>query len=244
MGLLEGRNAIVYGGGGSIGGAVARAFAREGATVHLAGRTQASLDAVADEIGADTAVLDALDEAAVEAHADAVGRIDVSMNLIAHPYTHGTPFAELDVEDFLAPAEVALRSSFLTARAAARRMIPRGSGAILFFGGTGAPMTDYHLGGTQVAFDAVESLRRLISAELGRYGIRAVSLITGGIFDGLPEGMPGRDEIVESALAQAMLPRTATYEDVGNAAVFAASDMGAALTAATINISCGAIVDY
>ena len=50
--LLEGKNAVVYGGGGKIGGAVARAFAREGATVHLAGRTAAPLDAVAGEIRA------------------------------------------------------------------------------------------------------------------------------------------------------------------------------------------------
>jgi NAD(P)-dependent dehydrogenase (short-subunit alcohol dehydrogenase family) len=48
--LLENRNAVVYGGGGSIGGAVAHAFAREGATVHLAGRTASTLDAVAADI--------------------------------------------------------------------------------------------------------------------------------------------------------------------------------------------------
>ena len=75
--LLEGRNAVIYGGGGAIGGAVARAFAREGATVHLSGRTQETLDAVAEDIRsrggvAETAVLDALDEEAVDAHADAM----------------------------------------------------------------------------------------------------------------------------------------------------------------------------
>ena len=75
--LLDARNAVIYGGGGSIGGAVARAFAREGARVHLAGRTQATLDAVADQIrsaggAAETAQVDALDERAVDEHADAV----------------------------------------------------------------------------------------------------------------------------------------------------------------------------
>jgi NAD(P)-dependent dehydrogenase (short-subunit alcohol dehydrogenase family) len=48
--LLENKNAVIYGGGGSIGGAVARAFAREGARVFLAGRTRAKLERVADEI--------------------------------------------------------------------------------------------------------------------------------------------------------------------------------------------------
>ena len=77
--LLESKNAVIYGGGGSIGGAVARAFAREGARVFLAGRTPATLDAVAEEIrsaggAAETAVVDALDENAVDEHADAVRR--------------------------------------------------------------------------------------------------------------------------------------------------------------------------
>ena len=71
--LLEDRNAVVYGGGGAIGGAVALAFAREGAKVFLAGRIPATLDRVAEEIStvggvAETARVDALDELAVEKH--------------------------------------------------------------------------------------------------------------------------------------------------------------------------------
>ena len=74
--LLEGKTAVIHGGGGAIGGAVARAFAAEGAPVHLAGRTRDRLEAVANDIGdaADVAVVDALDERAVAEHADAVGR--------------------------------------------------------------------------------------------------------------------------------------------------------------------------
>src|SRR3712207_9221337 len=68
--LLKDKNAVIYGGGGSIGGAVAREFAREGAKVFLAGRTRETLDAVANDIraaggSAEAAVLDALDERAV-----------------------------------------------------------------------------------------------------------------------------------------------------------------------------------
>lgn len=73
--LLGGKNAVIYGGGGSIGGAVARAFAREGANVSLAGRTKESLDKVASDIGkaggrAEVAEVDALDARAVERHMD------------------------------------------------------------------------------------------------------------------------------------------------------------------------------
>ena len=73
--LLANKNAVIYGGGGAIGTAVARGFAREGATVHLVGRTPPTLERAAEQIRADggtahTAVVDALDEAAVDAHAD------------------------------------------------------------------------------------------------------------------------------------------------------------------------------
>ena len=253
--LLEDKTAVIYGGGGAVGGAVARVFAREGARVFLAGRTLATLDAVAEDIraaggAAETAQVDALDEAAVDRHADAVaaeaGGIDVSFNLIAHPYTHGTPLAEMAVDDFMAPVETAARTTFLTARAAARHMIGQGSGVILAFGGPGdrsGPARDYYLGGTQVAFDAIETMRRQLSVELGKHGIRFVTLATGGIPETLPEDIEGRDAIVGMIEAQTMLGRAATLEDVGDAAAFAASDRARTMTAATINVSGGALVD-
>ena len=253
--LLEGRTAIIYGGAGSIGGAVARAFAREGATVHLAGRNLENVERVADEIrsvggAAEAAELDALDEEAVDRHADAVAAkadgIDISFNLIAHPYTHGTPLAEMDADDFMAPLETAARTTFLTARAAARHMIPRRSGVILAFGGPGdrsAPLRDYYLGGTQVAFDAIETMRRQLAVELGPHGIRVVTLASGGVPESVPGEAGARDEIVEMIEAQSLLGRAATLEDVGNAAVFAASDWARTLTAAIVNVSCGALID-
>jgi 3-oxoacyl-[acyl-carrier protein] reductase len=253
--LLDSKSAVIYGGGGSIGGAVARAFAREGARVFLAGRTSTTLEQVAGAIRArggvaETAVVDALDEQAVDRHADAVaaeaGGIDISFNLITHPHTHGTPLAEMAVDDFLAPLETAARTTFLTARAAARHMIPRRSGVILAFGGPGdrsGPMRDYYLGGTQVAFDAIETIRRQLAVELGPHGIRVVTLASGGIPESLAEGFDGREEIVDMIERQTLLGRAATLDDVGNAAVFAASDWARSMTAAIVNVSCGALVD-
>src|SRR5688572_14797407 len=107
--LLEHKNAIVYGGGGSVGGAVARAFAREGAKVFLAGRSRVKLGQVAEEIRstgglAETAQLDAIDEQAVNQHADTVaasaGGIDISFNLISVGDVQGTPLAEMSLQDF------------------------------------------------------------------------------------------------------------------------------------------------
>jgi 3-oxoacyl-[acyl-carrier protein] reductase len=251
--LLESKNAVIYGGGGSIGGAVAHAFAREGARVHLAGRTLDSLERMAQEIRsagglAETAQVDALDERAVDEHADAVaaeaGGIDISMNVISHPSKHGTPLAEMALEDFTGEVMAAVSTTFLTARAAARHMIPRGSGVILMFGGTGPPLRDYYIGGTQVALGAIDLMRRQLAAELGPHGIRVVTLRSGGVPESLPEDTEGREGIIERTIvSQTMLGRAATHEDVGNVAAFVASDRARAMTGATANISCGALVD-
>jgi len=92
--LLENKTAILYGGGGHVGAAVARAFAREGARVVLTGRTAATLDAVASQIDVDggrleTAQVDATDPHQVEAHfasvVDRTGGVDVSFNMWASP---------------------------------------------------------------------------------------------------------------------------------------------------------------
>jgi NAD(P)-dependent dehydrogenase (short-subunit alcohol dehydrogenase family) len=242
--LLKGKNAVVYGGGGSIGGAVARAFAREGAEVHLAGRTEAKLEAVAQEIRsaggtAHTATVDALDAAAVDAHAETVGRIDISFNAISHDDIQGTPMADMEVDDYLSPILTGARTNFLTWKAAARH----GAGVILVFGGSGPPMGDYHLGGLQAGLEVLESMRRQFSAENGKRGIRVVTLRTGGIGDSIPADFDGRDALVKSLEEMTMLGTLATLEDVGDVAAFVASDRARTMTAATVNVSCGALVD-
>ena len=232
---------------------MARAFAAEGARVHLAGRTLESLEAVAQEIrsaggAAETAQLDALDERAVDEHADAVaasaGSLDISFNLITHPSTHGIPLAEMAVEDYTGEVMTAVTTTFLTARAAARHMIRQGSGVILAFGGTGEPIRDYYIGGTQVALGAIDLMRRQLAAELGPHGIRVVTLSSGGVPESLPDGGKGLEDVIERTIvSQTMLGRAATLEDVGNVAAFVASDRARAMTGATANVSCGALVD-
>lgn len=250
--LLEGKNAVIYGGGGSIGGAVARAFAREGAKVHLAGRTMERLEEVAEEIRsaggmAETAQVDALDEAAVDEHADALaasaGGIDISFNLISHGDVQGTPLAEMSVEDFTRPVMTAVRTMFLTSRAAARHMIRQGSGVILAFGGYGDPLPGYYLGGLQVAFGAIEALRRNLACELGPHGIRVLTLQTGGVPESIPDSFDGREAITRDIEERTMLKRAATLDDVGKVAAFAASDHARTMTASVLNITCGSVVD-
>lgn len=233
-----------------IGGAVARVFAREGAHVFLAGRTLAKLDQVARQITAaggvaETAPVDALDEVAVDEHADAVaasaGSIDISFNLISHGDVQGTPLAEMRLADFERPVLTAVRTMFLTARAAARHMIRQRSGVILAFGGYADPLPN--LGGLQVAFGASESLRRSLACELGPHGIRVVTLQTGGVPQSLPERFAGSEAITADIVGRTMLKRAATLEDVGNVAAFAASDLARTITATALNITCGSVVD-
>jgi NAD(P)-dependent dehydrogenase (short-subunit alcohol dehydrogenase family) len=252
--LLAGKNAIVYGAAGGIGTALSTAFARAGATVHLTGRTAKTLDALAERIRldggvAETAVVDALDEEAVSRHADAVaaehGSVDISVCVIDIADHQGTPLVEMALEDFERPIRLAVRSTFLTARAAARHMTRQRSGVILTFGGDGGgqPMRDYSIGGLQVALNAVDFLRRQLAAELGRYGVRVLGLHTGGIAEGLPADFDGREAITDMLVAKTMLNRTATFADVGHVAVFAVSPLAASMTATSLNITCGAVSD-
>jgi 3-oxoacyl-[acyl-carrier protein] reductase len=250
--LLEGKNAVIYGGGGSIGKAVGHAFASEGANVHLAGQTLAKLEEAAQQIrrsggAAEAAQLDALDERAVDEHADAVaasaGSIDVSINVISLEEVFGTPLVDMTLEDFERPVLKATRSTFLTSKAAARHMIKQRSGVILMFGGYGDPLSDFYLGGFQVAFSAVDSLRRQLAAELGAHGIRVLTLQSAGVPETIPEAYEERGAITASIVSGTMLKRAATLEDVGNVAAFAASDHAAAMTATALNITCGSEVD-
>ena len=140
--MLKDKVAVIYGAGGAIGGAVARAFAREGADLYLTGRVRAPVEAVAKDIvsaggSAQAAEVDALDEQAVDEHLrsviDTAHRVDISFNAVGIPDTKivGVPLVDLDVEQFSLPIAAYATSYFLTARLAARHMIPNRSGVIM-----------------------------------------------------------------------------------------------------------------
>jgi 3-oxoacyl-[acyl-carrier protein] reductase len=260
--LLRNKTAVVYGGGGPIGGAVSRAFAAEGARVFLAGRTRAPLDRVAEDIAAaggeaEAVPVDALDEKAVDQHADAIagkaGGIDVSFNAVGRGDIHGTPVVDMPFDEFVSPAMIALRSQFLISRAAARHMTKRGSGVILAVTATTARMAIPEVGGTAVAFDAHESLCRQLASELGPKGVRVAWLLTTGIPEALKDpggpfpdygtgtgGMSG-EELVAWLQNKSMLRRLTTLREVGEVAAFLASDHASAMTGSGVNLTCGSI---
>jgi NAD(P)-dependent dehydrogenase (short-subunit alcohol dehydrogenase family) len=256
--LLENKNVVIYGGGGSIGGAVAREFAREGARVFLAGRTREPLEAVASDIetaggSAEAAVLDALDERAVEEHARAVastaGGIDVSFNLVTRGDVQGVPLVEMSTDDLLLAVVNGLRSNFVTARAAARRMIEQGSGVILALDSGSATLSPM-MGSTGPADAATDALVRNMAAEIGPQGVRVVGIWTAGLPETFSKeklaAVDGRFEddaafrgLIENLDRMRMTRRSPTLDQVAATAAFLASDRAGAVTGTFVNVTSG-----
>ena len=260
---LEGRTAVIHGGGGAIGGAVARAFAGAGARVYLTGRSRARLEAVASEIGdaAHVAEVDALDERAVAEHADAVaaeaGGIDIALNAVSFPYVSGTPFAEVAVEELMHPIDRFLRANLITAKAVEPHMTARGSGAILTLSTVGSRFARPGNLGFGTACAAIEQMTQRLAAELGPGGVRVVCLRPHAVPDAASHGSytgevfaplaAAAGVTVEELLArwgkdQTLLGRLPTLAQVADAAVFVASDGGGAINGSVVDLSCGSAV--
>jgi NAD(P)-dependent dehydrogenase (short-subunit alcohol dehydrogenase family) len=262
--LLEDKNAVVYGAGGSVGGAVARALAREGARVFLTGRNLRSVGTLAKDIvaaggAAEAAEVDALDEKAVADHLDTVVAkavtVDISFNAIGIPQQgmQGIPFIELSLESFSLPIATYVRAHFITGRAAARHMIPQRSGVVLMHTPEPARLGSPLLGGMSPAWAAMESLNRGFSAEWAQYGVRAVCLRTSGMEEtatidvvfGLHAEAHGitYEEFRTAMAANSHRKRATTLAELGEVAAFVASDRAAAMTGTVANLTGGIIVD-
>jgi NAD(P)-dependent dehydrogenase (short-subunit alcohol dehydrogenase family) len=262
--MLKDKVAVIYGAGGGVGGAVARAFASEGARLFLTGRNLAPVEAVAKDVvaaggSAEAAEVDAVDEQAVDEHLqsviDGAGCVDISFNAVGNPNRNrvGVALVELDVEQFALPITTLATSYFLTARLAARRMVANKSGVIMTVTAlpsrTGTPL----VGGYGPAQAAKEALTRELSAELAPQGIRVVGL--------RPHGMPETRSLKEASEPRAKASgmtweqfqevlasttharRLMTLEEMANMAVFMASDKASGMTGTTVNLSMGSLDD-
>jgi NAD(P)-dependent dehydrogenase (short-subunit alcohol dehydrogenase family) len=262
--MLKDKVAVIYGAGGAIGGAVARVFAREGANLFLTGRRREPVEAVAKDIvsaggSAEAAEIDALDEQAVDKHLQSVideaGRVDISFNAVGIPNKKilGVPLVELDAGQFSLPITAYATSYFLTARLAARHMIPNKSGVIMTVTALPSRMGSRLNGGYGPAQAAKEAMTRDLSAELAPQGIRVVGL--------RPHGMPETSmmkevfevkalridmtwEQFQGYLAGTTHPRRVmTLEEMANMAVFMACDKASGMTGTTVNLTMGSLDD-
>ncbi|MEO7211471.1 SDR family oxidoreductase [Mucilaginibacter sp.] len=252
--MLQNKNAVIYGAGGSLGGAVAKAFAAAGARVFLTGRNLASVQKIADEIIAlgglaEAAQVDAFDESAINSHLDAViqkaGTVNISFNLAGVDVKQGVPLVSLSTDEFVLPVTQTLQTRFLTAKAAGNAMMKQGSGVILSLtatpGGIGYPFT----AGFAVACTAVECFSANLAAELGVYGVRVVNIRSGGspdskVFKDALESIPDEMGGVLSQMENdTMLKAMPLMADIANTAVFLASDMAGKITGVTIDVTSG-----
>ena len=262
--LHQNKNVVIYGGGGVIGGAVARAFAAEGARLFLAGKTLPKVEAIAKDIvqaggKASSAQVDALDAAAVEKHLEGIvkeaGPVDVVFNAIGVYHKQVVPLVELSPDDYMHPISTYLRSFFITSTAAARQMMKKKSGVILTLSSTATIMIDSVSGGFSVSCAATEVFSRQLALEVGKYGIRVVCLRPDGISETPSHGSHAKrvfgeraasmgvtlDEMLAEGAKHTLLGRGVQLTDVGNAAVFAASEKAAMITGTVFNLSGGSV---
>ena len=252
--VLQNKNAVIYGAGGSLGGAVAKALAGSGARLFLTGHNIRSVQKVTEEIiasggRAEADQLDALDEKAINVHLEKVvqqaGKIDISFNAIGVPVVQNIPLTEIAVDDFISPVTSIMRSQFLTSIAAGKIMMKQGSGIILSLtatpGGIGYPYT----GGFAPACAALESFSRNLASELGVYAVRVVNMRSGGSPDSriFKEAIDNHREEMESILrnmeADTMLKKLPMMADIANLAVFLSSDLAGKITGVTVDVTCG-----
>jgi NAD(P)-dependent dehydrogenase (short-subunit alcohol dehydrogenase family) len=253
--LLENKNAVIYGAGGSLGGAIAHALAKAGAKVFVSGLHLASVKKLADEIiaaggKAEAFEVDAMNEKAVTDFIEHVvkkgGSVDISFNAIDLQPVQNIPLVAMSVEDFVRPVNRAMQSQFITCTAAAKVMIPQRSGVILLLtatpGGIGYPLT----GGFGVACCAMEGLCRNMASEVGAYGVRVVTIRSGGsqdskVFkDAIAMGGDDMKQLLKVMEGDAMLKKMPLMQDVANVAVFLSSDMAAMITGVTVDVTGGA----
>ena len=248
--ILQNKNAVIYGAGGSLGGATAKAFAAADAKVFLTGHKKDSVQKVADEIiaaggKAEVDVVDGYDEKAITDHLKKVGPIHISFNAVGVDVKQSVPLIDLTLEEFVKPITQNMHTRFLTAKAAGRVMMKQGLGVILSLtatpGGIGYPYT----AGFAAACCAIESFSRNLAAELGIYGVRVVNIRSGGspdsrvfreAFESNPEIMK---EVLNGLAKDTMLKKQPPMADIANTAVFLASDLAASITGVTVDVTAG-----
>jgi len=198
-------------------------------------------------------VLDALDEQAVDDHAQAVvsqsGSLDVSFNLITRGDVQGIPLVEMATDDLLRAVVNGLRSNFITARAAARQMIKQGSGVILALD-SGSANASPMMGSTGPADAATDTFIRNLAAEIGPQGVRVLGIWTAGLPETFSqEKLAAVDSkfqheaafqgLIENLDQMRMTGRSPRLEEVAATAAFLASEKAGAITGTFVNVTSG-----
>jgi 3-oxoacyl-[acyl-carrier protein] reductase len=262
--ILTGKNAVVFGAGGTIGGAVAKEFAAEGAEVFLSGRAKANVESVAKQITAaggkaHAAVVDALNDGAVDDYLDSIakqtGRIDIEFNAVGPRFSDlatGKHAIDLTLAEFMGPVTTILKSQFNTARSVGRHMVKQRSGVIIFV--TGSPVRGHVEGATALgaAFGAIETVMENMAFEVSKDGVRVVCLRTTANIDSnqiqqliqaATSGGATKEQIIAGIGNLNFKKVPATLSDTAKLAALLASDRVRMITGTVVNSTAGSAMD-
>ncbi|WP_336515027.1 SDR family NAD(P)-dependent oxidoreductase [Pollutibacter soli] len=257
--LLKDKNAVIFGGGGSLGGAIAKAFAKQGARVFVTGHREDSIKKTADEITAEGghasyAIVDALDKNAIEECLNKVvetaGSVDITFNGIDTKDVQNIPLVDMTWEDFHQPIHIGMKTAFLTATAAGRVMKKQGRGVILSITATPAVLAYPLVGGFGPACCALEGFMRDLATEIGPFGVRVVNLRSAGSPDTKPfqealkSDEKGTATFLKALVQDTMLKSLPMKDDIANVAVFAASALADKITGVTLDVTSGTTAGF
>ena len=249
---LDGKLAIVTGGGSGIGEATAKVFAEAGATVVVTGRRSEPLEQVAKEIGGQAMACDVSDQAQVRTmFAQALqitGQIDILLNNAggAGPIA---PVAEVDMEAWIQCMNINLVGAMFCLQEAARIMGAQKSGSIInmssLMGIQGYPMRSAYVASKFALIGITETMAR----ELGPLNVRVNALMPGAVSGENMDRILARRAEAEGRFAEeierenytdvAALKRWVSPEEVGRAALYYASDLSSAITGDKMKVDCG-----
>jgi len=259
---LKDKVAVLFAASGEIAGAVARSFAQHGAKVYVTARNLDAVKALAREIKtnggrAEAGKVDALDETEIDSYLQRVvadnGKLDMVFNGIGSYYQDagsGTPTTIATFEQFLNPLQRICGSQFLTSRVAARHMIESGSeGTILLFNASMSRTKTPNMAGFASACAAIEGLTRVMAAEFGQHGIKAICICSGALMEtGKIQGMISdfsklagisREEMALNYTKFDILKSGPTLKQVGETAAFLVSENGVAFNSHVVDFDCG-----
>ena len=249
---LDGRLAIITGGGGSIGEATARVFADAGAKVVVAGRRLEPLQRVAADVDGHAIACDVSDQADVQAmFAEAkriTGKVDVLLNNAGGPGPIA-PVAEVDMEAWIGCMNINLVGAMYCLQEAAKIMSAQNSGSIInmssLMGFGGYPMRSAYVASKFALIGITETMAR----ELGPVNVPVNALMPGAVsgenMDRIlkrrseAEGRPVEEIERENYTDVAALKRWVAPEEVGRAALYYASDLSSAITGDKTKVDCG-----
>ena len=259
---LKDKIGVIFAASGEIAGAVAKSFAEHGAKVYVTARNLEAVNALAKEINAngrqaEAGEVDALNETEIDRYLQKVitdnGRLDMVFNGIGSYYQDagsGTPTTQASFEQFMNPLQRICGSQFLTSRVAARHMIQSGSeGTILLFTASMSRTKTPNMAGFASACAAIEGLTRVMAAEFGQHGIKAICICSGAIMEtDKIQGMINdfskragisREEMALNYTRHNILKSGPTLKQVGETAAFLASENGMLFNSHIVDVDCG-----